>query len=125
MDVRAPLSGELAHRFERVNLVRLLIGSQPHNARKPQSIAAFVTLGWLNTVKSYFQNYAWFDHAHAAVSELLKGVRAKPFGHLRDFRIGQTRIGLADVEQLRFSFGPSHREGVIRQHVPPLTVPEF
>src|SRR5205085_775060 len=85
-------TSELAHRFERVNLVRLLVGSQPHDARKPQSIAAFVTLGWLNAVKGYFQNDPRFDYAHAAVGELLKSVRAKPLSHLRDFRIGQTRI---------------------------------
>src|SRR5205823_1170643 len=97
-------TSEPAHRFERINLIRILIRSQPHDARKPQSIAAFVTLGWLNAVKSYFQNYARFDYAHAAVGELLESVRAKPFGHLGDFRIGQPGISLADVEQLRFSF---------------------
>src|SRR4051794_39941465 len=55
-------TGELAHRFECIDLISILIWSQPDDARKPQSIAAFVTLGWLDPVKSYFQNYPRFDH---------------------------------------------------------------
>src|ERR1051326_7284543 len=118
-------AGEPAHSFERINLVRLLVGSQPDDAWKPQSIATLVTLGWLDSVKGYFQNNQRLDHAHASVGELLESVRAKPFGHLGDFRVSQSRISLADVEQLRLGFRPSHCKGVIRQDVPPLTMPEF
>jgi len=64
----------------------------------------------LNPVESYLEDYARLDHSHPAMREFLKRMGLKPLGHLGDFHVGQSRISLADVEQLIIIFPTDARQ---------------
>src|SRR5215470_901475 len=90
--------GQLPNGFQRIDFIGRFVRPQTNDTRKPQSKTTLVAIGWLNSIKSYFDDDAWLNHPHAAMGKLLNGVPSKPFSHLRDFRVRQPRVGFANIE---------------------------
>ena len=87
---------------------------------KAQRKAAVVPVGPHDGVERDFQHDLRFHLAHESM--IHQGVCGEPRGEFRDFLVGQSRVGFADIEQL---FAVADGEGVVAEHAGTLAMAEL
>src|SRR5215471_17600069 len=89
---------DLFNPLHRVDFRNWLVRAQANDSWKAQSVAAFMAIGAHDIVESYFKNDGRFNNAAKAL--VFYGVFQKVLGHVRDFDVGESGIGFADIQEL-------------------------
>src|SRR5439155_26433729 len=108
---------DLAHRLQRVDFAYGLVGPQPRDPGKPHRVPGLVPIVRLDLIERDFDDGVRNDGPHSPI--VLNGVLEKIFGHLGDLLIGESGVGLADVEQ---PLAVADRERVVGQHAATLAM---
>ena len=87
---------DLVDALESVDLSWSLVGTKSQDSRKSQREATLVPIRFHHCVESDFQND--FRFHGSAESLVIYRVFEEPLGHLRDFRVGESRVGLANIQ---------------------------
>jgi hypothetical protein len=105
-----------------VDLVRRLVGSQPDDPGEPQREAGGVPLRASDDVECDLDDDSRLDLPISPKARDRVGL--EPAGHLRDLRVGQSAVGLADVDEPVGRRVPD-RERVVAQDPVPLAVADL
>ena len=79
---------EFCRPLKRVRFFGQLVGSQAHNAREPQGIAAVMAIRFHDVVERHFQHYVRLYQAPEAL--VFDCVIKKPLRHLGYFGVSQS-----------------------------------
>ena len=87
---------ELFYGFKRVDLRDSLVVTDSDDTWEPESVAACVTIAFLDSVEGDFEHDRWLDKTEPAV--ILNRVLFEELSHLRDLDVCQSRIRLSNIE---------------------------
>src|ERR1044071_7529439 len=116
---------ESSHRFKRINIARLLVGSQPKNSWKTKGVTAFMPLRRLNSVKCDLDHNCWFHDPHSPMRKFLQRMILEPLRQFHQLTIRKSRVGFANVQQFVLLSRASHSKSVVRQQVSTFSVTNF